>query len=225
MVEILPAILEPDFVGFERQIRKVFGLVDRVQVDIIDESFGAPTMKPSEVLKIDSIIEYDFHLMVKEPIEWLGTVPVGDGTYVYGHVERMSSVSDFLGEAEAIGLGAGLAIDIDTPVDAIKDFVFDLDGICLLSVKAGKQGQEFDPRVLKKIEQVRAMRHDLRIVVDGGLDVTNIKKCIAAEWAIEMAKDEFERDFLNIAFAVGGHLLKAENVKDELYKLQNLQED
>lgn len=225
MVEILPAILEHDFSGLETQMKKVFGLVDRIQIDVIDESFGEPTIKPVDLSRIDTILEYDFHLMVKEPIDWLGAIPVGTGTYVYGHIEKMSSITDFLGQAQGMGLGAGLAVDIDTPLDRIKDVVLDLDGLCLLSVKAGKQGQDFDPRVLKKIEEARAMRHDLRIVVDGGLDVAEIKRCIAAEWASEMAEDEFERDFLNIAFAVGKRLLSASNVGEKLYQLQNLKEE
>jgi ribulose-phosphate 3-epimerase len=225
MVEILPAILEENFAEFEKQLKKVYGLVDRVQVDIIDESFGTPTVKPQEIGKIDTVIEFDFHLMVSEPIEWLASIPVQKASYVYGHVEKMGSVDEFLAHAQSLGLGAGLAVDIDTPIEKIKDVVWDLDGLCLLSVKAGKQGQEFDSRVLAKIEQARSMRHDLRIVVDGGLDVAQIKKCLAAEWASEIADEELERDFLNMAFAVGGHLLGSSDLKDKLYKLQNLREE
>jgi pentose-5-phosphate-3-epimerase len=92
----------------------------------------------------------------------------------------------------------------------------------LLSVKAGAQGQKFDDRVLAKIEHVRALRDDLPLIIDGGLGVEEIKRCIAAEWAQEMSEDELRRNLLDIHFAVGSQLFAADKLEEKLEALENL---
>jgi len=62
----------------------------------------------------------------------------------------------------------------------------------------------------------------VNIVVDGGLNVENIKKCLIAEWSQEIAEDEFNKSFLGMEFAVGSDLLNAENVEEELKRLESL---
>jgi len=94
----------------------------------------------------------------------------------------------------------------------------------LMSVRAGFQGQDFDEMVLAKIEAVRAMRSEVPIVVDGGLDVAEIKKCIGAEWAEQIREEELDRNFLDIEFVVGGRLLQAGDVAAKLEKLRKLEE-
>ncbi len=66
------------------------------------------------------------------------------------------------------------------------------------------------------------MSEFVTIVVDGGLNEENIKKCLAAEWAQEIAEDEFNKSFLGMEFAVGSDLFTAENVEAELRSLENL---
>jgi len=99
-----------------------------------------------------------------------------------------------------------------------------LDAVLLMSVKAGFQGQEFDERVLSKIASVRKMRSDIPIVVDGGLGVSEIKRCVAAEWAEQIREEELDRNFLDMEFAVGGELLRAGDVVAKLEQLRNLEE-
>jgi hypothetical protein len=52
--------------------------------------------------------------------------------------------------------------------------------------------------------------------------VENIKKCLVAEWAEEIAEDEFNKDFLGIEFIVGSDLLEATDIEVELNRLENL---
>lgn len=224
MITIVPAILEKDISSFEEKLKKVWGMCKRVQMDVIDGKFApTETVMPEILLNIDTIVDFEGQLMVDKPEEWVDRCVAAGMTALYGHVEKMADKVKFIADTQAAGLKVGLAYDIDTPLDGLEDVISNLDGVLLMSVKAGSQGvQEFDERVLEKIKKVRAMSEFVTIVVDGGLNVENIKKCLVAEWAQEISEDEFDKSFLGIEFAVGSDLLNADDVELELKRLENL---
>lgn len=224
MVSIVPAILEKDISSFEEKLKKVWGLAKRVQMDVIDGKFApTETVMPEILLNIDTIVDFEGQLMVDKPEDWVERCAAAGMTAVYGHVERMQDRTRFVADAQAAGMKAGLAFDIETPLDGLEEVINNLDGVLLMSVKAGSQGvQKFDERVLDKIKKVRAMSEFVTIVVDGGLNVENIKKCLVAEWAQEIAEAEFNKSFLGMEFAVGSDLFNVENVEDEYKRLENL---
>lgn len=224
-VTIIPAILPKDLGEFENKFDKVKTLVDRVQLDVVDGVFApAVTMEPQDLVGFTfGGVKLDVQLMVDEPIEWLEQCKAIGAERVIGHVERMEDLILFVAEAQVKGFGVGLGLDIETPVEKIAQVIEDLDVVLLMSDKAGQSGAEpFNEKVLPKIEEVRKLSKEITICVDGGLNVENIKKCLAAEWAEEIKEDELHRDFLNMEFAVGRELWNAVDVAAELEKLKHL---
>lgn len=65
---------------------------------------------------------------------------------------------------------AGLAIDLGTDIAKIDPFLKELDLVLIMSVKAGKGGQEFQKDALAKIKYVRAKNSNILIEVDGGIN-------------------------------------------------------
>ena len=223
MVTIVPGILAKDVTSFEEQLKRVWGEVKRVQFDIIDGKFApAETVGPEILMNVDTIVEFDAHLMVEKPEGWIEKCAVAGIAGVYGQVEKMEDPVKFIADAQMAGMRAGLAYDIETPLTKLSEYIDDLDGVLLMSVKAGDQGQEFDERVLSKIKEVRKMSKRVKIIIDGGLDEVAIKRCFAAEWSEEMAEEELDRSFLKMEFVVGSHLMSAQNVAEELLKLEHL---
>jgi len=223
MVTIVPTILAKDVTTFEDQLKKVWGEVKRVQFDIIDGKFApVETVEPEILLNIDTIVEFDAHLMVERPEDWVERCLAAGITGVYGQVEKMEDKTKFIADAQVAGMRVGLAYDLDTPLIGLEEYIDDVDGVLLLSVKAGAQGQDFDERVLAKIMEVRKMNKRVKIIVDGGLDVENIKKCFAAEWSEEMSEDELDRSFMNMEFAVGSQLFGSPDIAEELMNLEHL---
>lgn len=223
MVTIIPSILEKDISSFEEQLKKVWGKVRRVQMDIVDGKFAeTKTVMPEILLSIDTIVEFEGHMMVEKPEDWIERCAAAGMTAVYGQVEKMEDSVKFIADAESAGMKVGLAYDIETPIAGLEEVINNIDVVLLMSVKAGAQGREFDESVLEKIKQVRKMSKTITIQVDGGLTVENIKKCLVAEWAEEIAEDEFNRDFLGIEFIVGSDLLEATDIEVELNRLENL---
>jgi len=224
MINIIPAIMSDSLEEFKKELEKVWSKVSRVQVDVIDGKFAErETIKPEELNMIDTVVAFDVHLMVSKPEEWVSRCAMGGVDRVFGQVENMEDVVAFVGDVQAEGMAVGLAYDVDTPIDGLEEVIDNLDAVLLLSVKAGKQGQEFDEKVLKKIKEVRKLSKKVTLVIDGGLDEKEIKKCLVAAWAEEMEEGTWERNSALMDFAVGSELLNAKDVEKRLGELQRLE--
>jgi ribulose-phosphate 3-epimerase len=225
MVTVIPAIMPKSLGELEEQLAKVWSFAPRVQLDVMDGIFSPEkTISPELLNQIDTIVTWDVHLMVDQPEKWIKQCVMGGVDRVFGQVEKMADVTAFVADAEAEMMAVGLAYDIDTPLDGLEEVINDLDAVLLMSVKAGAQGREFDERVLAKIKQVRKMNKRIPIVIDGGSNEEKMKECLTAEWAEEIEEDELNRSTMGIEFVVGSHLLKANNVEEELNHLRLMQE-
>jgi ribulose-phosphate 3-epimerase len=221
MVTVIPALMPKSLGELEEQLAKVWAYAPRVQLDVIDGIFSPnKTVGPELLNQIDTIVQWDVHLMVDEPEVWVKRCVMGGVDRVFGQVERMNDRTAFIADAQSEGLGVGLAYDIDTPLAGLEEVIDDLDAILLMSVKAGDQAKEFDDRVLEKIKEVRRMNKRIPIVVDGGINEEKMRECLAAEWAEEIEEEELNRSTLGIEFVVGSHLLTAGNVEAELEHLR-----
>ncbi len=186
MVEIIPTILTTDIREIEEKIALVENLVKRVQIDILDGVFAANrTLDPVALEKIETDLDLDFHLMTKEPIDWVERTVRGGASRIIGQIELMENQLAFVGKAQEVGISVGLAVDIDTALEKLDPAALSsLDVVLLMSVKAGFGGQKWDDRVIdkiKKLDEIRA-RDDtpFRICVDGGIKEDNIKKVVTA---------------------------------------------
>ena len=81
--------------------------------------------------------------------------------------------------AKELGVKVGMAVKPATPVDVLKPFIDDLDMILVMSVEPGFGGQKFMPAAYDKLktakEMITASGRDIRLEVDGGVVVDNIK--------------------------------------------------
>lgn len=224
MVNIIPAILRPDLKSFEDDLIKVWQYVTRVQMDVVDGIFApAKTIGPEMLNQIDTIVNFDVHLMVDRPEEWVGRCVMGGVDRVIGQVEKMADPAEFIASAQEEGLQVGLGFDLETPLSLMMEFINDIDCVLLMCVEPGEQGRKFDEKVLNKIKEVRRISKSITIIVDGGLSEKDIKRCLAAEWAEEIKEDELDREVFSMEFVIGSHLLNSSNIENELTNLQNLQ--
>ncbi len=79
---------------------------------------------------------------------------------------------------------AGLVFNPATPLDVLEYVMDKVDLVLLMSVNPGFGGQTFIPGTLDKLRQVRklieASGRDIRLEVDGGVKVDNIREIAAA---------------------------------------------
>ncbi len=171
---IIPSILTNDPNELSLLLSKAEDIVERVQIDVVDHKFADNLTVDPEILKTaKTSLDLDFHLMVKNPIEWIDHCIQGGEHRIIGQIEEMESQKAFV-EKVITESKAGLAVDLPTPIEKLdQEILSKVNVILLMSVKAGWGGQEFDLEVFTKIEKLDKLRKEMnlkfRICVDGGI--------------------------------------------------------
>jgi ribulose-phosphate 3-epimerase len=125
---------------------------------------------------------YQAHLMVEDPLRRMSRL-VGKADTAIIHVEAVKDIPEAIRVTGDLGLGRFLAINPDTPVDAVAPHLSRLDGVLVMTVQPGRYGSHFLPRCLEKVKALRAMDGGLVIEVDGGMNPET------AAAAVEMGAD------------------------------------
>lgn len=174
-MKIIPAILTDDISELTSLETRAEGVVERIQIDVIDNKFAAnSTVDPAVLKNIITILNLDFHLMVKDPIDWIEHCVQAKNNRIIGQIEFMQSQKDFIKKVQDAGSLAGLAVDLATGINKLdQDVLYLVDVILLMSVPAGFGGQEFDLSVWDKIKEIVNVRKKLnlnfKVCVDGGI--------------------------------------------------------
>lgn len=158
--------------------------IDYLHIDIMDGHFvpnftlGTDYCK---LLKKNTSIPLDIHMMLENPETKLDWFPLGEGDYVSIHVESTRHLQRALAQIKAKGAKAMAAINPATPISAIEDVLDDIDGVLVMTVNPGFAGQKLVPATLKKIANLRKYLDEngyghIEIEVDGNVSFENAKK-------------------------------------------------
>ena len=186
---IAPSILSADFARLGEDTAKVLAAgADVVHFDVMDYHY-VPNLTIGPMV-CQALRDYgitapiDVHLMVKPVDRIVPDFAKAGATYISFHPEASEHVDRTLQLIKENGCKAGLVFNPATPLSYL-DYVMDkLDVILLMSVNPGFGGQSFIPETLNKLRQVRklidASGYDIRLEVDGGVKVDNIRQIAAA---------------------------------------------
>jgi ribulose-phosphate 3-epimerase len=182
---IAPSILSADFAALAAAIDTVAGETDLLHVDVMDGHFVPNlTIGPPVVRAINrhTDLTLDCHLMMTNPGEYLEAFRDAGADWITVHVE-IGDTGLLIDEMRSLGVGAGVAINPETPFEAIEPWLDRIDHVLVMTVHPGFGGQSFMADVmpkLRKIADVAANTGSPPIVqVDGGIDPHTIG--VAAE--------------------------------------------
>ena len=188
------SILSADFLHLEREVRTVQEAgADLIHIDVMDGHFvDNITMGPLvvEAVKRIATVPLDVHLMITDPLRYLGPFVDAGADHVTFHVEADSPSDRCIHYLRERGVGVGVSIRPDTAVGLALDLLTEVDMILVMTVYPGFGGQAFMPEPLKKIPPLReaelAARHAgrlsraLDIQVDGGIGPKTIRQAADA---------------------------------------------
>ena len=182
--KIAPSILAADFGNLSRDCEIVNkSNADWFHLDVMDGlfvpniSFGMPVVSSIRKLTKKPL---DVHLMIIEPERYIDKfVDIGSDILTV-HIEATSQMNNILDKIKKSSIKSGIAINPDTPINKLEDYINKVDLICLMGVHAGFGGQKFIEKTFDRLIELKSLINSKNssavIEIDGGVDNTNNKK-------------------------------------------------
>jgi len=175
---IVPSVLSANFAYLARDVKVIQTAgAQSVQVDVMDGHFVPNiTVGPLiiEALRKETSIFLDVHLMIENPLKYIGVFAKSGADLLTAHWEACEDPKAVIREIKKLGVKAGLAIRPKTKADVLIPLLPELDLVLVMTVEPGFGGQAFMPEMLEK---VRILRHILdekgfpcQLQVDGGIN-------------------------------------------------------
>jgi ribulose-phosphate 3-epimerase len=189
-MKIFPSILSADFACLENDVDPLLDSgVRQLHLDVMDGqfvpniSFGQPVVDC--LVERYPSVEYDAHLMITQPEEYVDEFLDRGLSSVSVHVETDPDLNLLARQARDANAKLGLAFNPGTPVARVAPHLGVVDYIVAMTVQPGFGGQSFREDVLDKIKRLRK-EFEGPIQVDGGVGEETIGMAYdaGADWFV-----------------------------------------
>lgn len=157
--------------------------IDELHFDIMDGVFvenKCDNLDDIPLVKENNCIA-NVHLMIENPAEYIEkAVKLGADSitihYEIGNFEDMLRLLHKYKNKQDIKIGVSICPETD--ISALKPIIEEIDIVLVMSVNPGKGGQPFIEDSYNRIKEIRKLSSSIRIIVDGGINDSNITQVL-----------------------------------------------
>ncbi len=173
--QILPSLLAADYGSLADEIRRAEASgADALHIDIMDAHFVPNLSFGPDIVALSRRVAPGFfrhvHLMLTRPDLYLEPFAAAGAQTIQIHVEADCDLHAELPRIRTLGLRAAIALNPETPAEAVFPYLGLCDEVLVMTVHPGYGGQSFIADCLPKISLIRRRAPDIDIMVDGGIN-------------------------------------------------------
>lgn len=156
--------------------------VDYLHIDIMDGEFvNNYGINFDDIRKIRSFSKkpLDYHLMVKWPEKIIKEIDLRENDILAVHIESECNIENLINILKMKKVKFGLAINPETKVELIEEYIYDIDFILIMLVNPGFSGQKKVEGSIDKIYMLNRMLQSynkkcIKIAIDGNVGYDTI---------------------------------------------------
>ena len=180
MVKIAPSILDVNMDDLENEIKDVVVAgADYIHIDVMDGKFvpnETQGLKMLKVAKKATDITLDVHFMVENPKEYMQEF-IENSDIITFHVEAAyeNTREEIIQLLRSKGKKIGMSIKPNTSIEVLIPYLNKIDMVLVMTVEPGFGLQKLIPETIEKIKELRKLKPELDIEVDGGINIETAK--------------------------------------------------
>lgn len=181
-VKLGVSVLSSDLSNLKNECNKIIESgADYLHLDIMDGNFvdnltfGTPLVNH---LRKHNNAFLDCHLMVNDPKKYVNELIKIKVNRISFHIESVNDPSDLINLIKSNNIECGIAVNPETDVDKILNYVSKIDNVLIMTVDPGFGGQKINEKTFNKITLIRSKFPNINIQVDGGVNKENVSQLV-----------------------------------------------
>lgn len=180
MKRVIPTVFAHSKKEFDKRFALVIGLSKNVQIDFMDGKFVRG--KSLMIKDIPNLKKYkkkfEAHLMIKNPEKYIGELKRKGFQKIIFHYGSLDyhKIRKLIDKIKKLKMKAFIALNPENSPVEILPFLDSADGVLIMGVHPGKEHQKFIPKIYDKIKELKELKKNIKIQIDGGVNFEVARK-------------------------------------------------